>query len=316
MNIRHAINPDTGAEYENKFVAVDDIGMERGSCIVDDRICAALFPLRPHQICIDMEGPREALSALLGAATAQAFLCAREKKLPARIFTECQPDDTERIVLLNEFGYEDNDGLVRMARFIDGAPVNPPIPEGVTVLHDYLEDPVEARYFLMRYNRLYTAEQTMEYVGQMQEQPGFRRYLVIADEGLLGEVLVKLEGEAGQILFLHVNANCRRQGIGSYLMQLAIYSLAQRGAKRVDMDVRVRTPGVMRFLKRLGFEQDQLLMRYLGLDWNPAEEAQRLRRLEAEAAPDAPDAEEPLMTKPEPRRGERPIAQDPEEWDS
>ena len=32
--------------------------------------------------------------------------------------------------------------------------------------------------------------------------------------------------------------------------------------------------------------------------------------------PDAPDAEEPLMTKPEPRRSERPIAQDPEEWDS
>ena len=56
-------------------------------------------------------------------------------------------------------------------------------------------------------------------------------------------------------------------------------------------------------------------MRYLGLDWNPAEEAQRLRRLEAEAAPEAPDAEEPLMTKPEPRRSEKPIAQDPEEWD-
>ena len=35
-----------------------------------------------------------------------------------------------------------------------------------------------------------------------------------------------------------------------------------------------------------------------------------------EVEPDAPDAEEPLMTKPEPRRSERPIAQDPEEWDS
>ena len=46
------------------------------------------------------------------------------------------------------------------------------------------------------------------------------------------------------------------------------------------------------------------------------EEERRLRRHEAEAEPDAPDAEEPLMTKPEPRRSERPIAQDPEEWDS
>ncbi|MDO4357198.1 MAG: GNAT family N-acetyltransferase [Clostridia bacterium] len=306
MNIRHAVNPETGAEYENKFVALDEIEIERGSCVVDDRVCAALFPKRPHQICIDMEGPREALSALLGAATAQAYMRTREMKLPARIYTECQPDDTERIVLLNEFGYEDNDGLVRMTHFIEQEPVNPPIPEDTTALHDYLEDPVEARYFLMRYNRLYSSEETMEFVGQMQEQPGFRRYLLIAEEGLLGEVLVMLDGEAGRILFLHVNVNYRRQGIGTYLMQLAIYSLAQRGAKRVEMDVRVRTPGVMRFLKGLNFEQDQLLMRYLGMDWNPGDD-ERIRR------PLEPDEEEEFI--PESSGGEKPVAQDPEEWD-
>lgn len=311
MKIKHAVSLETGEEFENQFVAVDDRGVDQGECLVYARFCPALFPARPHQLRIDMEGPREALSALLGAATAHALRLTARENVPARIYTECQPDDTERVVLLNEFGYEDNDGLVRMAHEIVEPPVNPEIPEGLTVLHDFLEDPVEARYFLMRYNRLFSVDEGMEFVGRMVEQPGFRRYLVIAEEGLLGEVLVSLKDETARILFLHVNASYRREGIGTYLMKLAIYSLAQRGARRVEMDVRVRIPGVMRFLNGLGFEQDQLLMRYLGIDWNPGAAEKRLR-VQKEHSKEAP---EPIASDDFPLKSERPIAQDPEDWD-
>ena len=309
MIIRHAINPSSGAEYENKFVAVDEKERELGTCLVESRFCERLFPNRPHQIVIDIDGQKAACAALLGAATAQAMLTAMRENLPARIYAPCEPDDTERIVQLNEFGYEDNDGVVRMARFIEKMPENPAIPQDVIALHDQLEDAAEAKYFLKRYNRLYDVDEPMELVEELTAQPGFRRYLLIHEDGLLGEVLVSLNGEVGTVLFIQVNANYCRRGLGTYLMELAIYMLAKRGAKRIEMDVRVRVPGIMRFLKKLGFEQYDLIQRYLGMDWEPGMAMQLLSsRVEAEEDEIREEWEQPA-------HGERPIAQNPEDWD-
>lgn len=310
MIIRHAINPSSGAEYDNKFVAVDEQERELGTCLVESRFCERMFPMRPHQIVIDIEGDKAARAALLGAATAQAMLTAMRENLPARIYAPCEPDDTERIVQLNEFGYEDNDGVVRMARFIKQMPQNPEIPQDVIALHDTLEDAAEARYFLKRYNRLYDADEPMELVEELTARPGFRRYLLIHEDGLLGEVLVSLSGDVGTILFIQVNANYCRRGLGTYLMQLAIYMLAKRGATRIEMDVRVRVPGIMRFLKKLDFEQYKLVQRYLGMDWDPGMAQQRLaRRIEAEEDEIRAEWEQPAHSS------EKPIAQDPADWD-
>lgn len=310
MIIRHAINPQTKAEYDNKFIAVDEQGHELGSCLVDSRFCERLFPARPHQICIEMSGDKAARSALLGAATAQAMLTAMLENQPARIYAPCDPDDTERIVQLNEFGYEDNDGVVRMAHFVQQMPENPEIPADVIVLHDRLEDAAEARYFLKRYNRLYDADAGMELVEEWTARPGFRRYLIINSEGLLGEVLVSLDGEVGTVLFIQVNANYCRQKLGTYLMRLAMYMLAKRGAKRIEMDVRVRIPGLMRFLKGLEFEQYELIERYLGMDWEPGMAYETLKQRGEPATNDDMDAWELPAGE-----GEAPIAQDPEDWD-
>lgn len=309
MIIRHAINPSSGAEYENKFVAVDEQERELGTCLVESRFCERLFPNRPHQIVIDIDAQKAARPALLGAATAQAMLIAMRENLPARIYCPCEPDDTEHIVQLNEFGYEDNDGVVRMARFIDREPENPEIPRDVIALHDKLDDAAEAKYFLKRYNRLYDADEPMELVEELTTQPGFRRYLLIHEDGLLGEVLVCLKGDVGTVLFIQVNANYCRRGLGTYLMQLAIYMLAKRGAKRIEMDVRVRVPGIMRFLKKLGFEQYELVQRYLGMDWDPGMAMQMMSRREERSEDEILDEWE------SPMRGEKPIAQDPEEWE-
>lgn len=310
MIIKHAINPQTKAEYDNKFVAVDEQGRELGSCLVDSRFCERLFPVRPHQISIEMSGDKAARSALLGAATAQAMLTAMRENIPARIYAPCEPGDTERIVQLNEFGYEDNDGLVRMAHFVQQRPENPEIPADVIVLHDRLEDAAEAKYFLKRYNRLYDAEAGMELVEEWSARPGFRRYLIINSEGLLGEVLVALEGDVGSVLFIQVNANYCRQGLGTYLMRLAMYMLAKRGATRIEMDVRVRTLGIMRFLKGLEFEQYELVERYLGMDWDPGMAYETLKQRSAGAETNDDDAWERPSNE-----GEAPIAQDPEDWD-
>lgn len=309
MIIRHAINPSSGAEYENKFIAVDEQERELGSCLVESRFCERLFPNRPHQICIGIEGQKAACAALLGAATAQAMLTAMRENLPARIYAPCEPDDTERIVQLNEFGYEDNDGVVRMARFIEKMPQNPAIPQDVIALHDCLEDATEAKYFLKRYNRLFDADEPMELVEELTAQSGFRRYLLIHEDGLLGEILVSLKGDVGTVLFIQVNANYCRRGLGTYLMELAIYMLAKRGAKRIEMDVRVRVPGIMRFLKKLGFEQYELVQRYLGMDWEPGMALQMpTQHMEA--------GEEEIREEwVQPTRGEKPIAQNPEDWD-
>lgn len=322
MIIKHAKNPANGVEFDNVFVAADEAGRELGSCRVDSMFCQRLFPLRPHQICIEYTGDVSARAALLGAAGAQAMVYAMQENVPARIFCPCDPEDGERAAQLDEMGYEDNDGLVRMAKFIKAVPENPPMPEGLIVLHDQLEDTAEARYFLKRYNRLYGVEDTLELVDEWSALPGFRRYLIIDEDGLLGEVLVALEGNVGRILFIQVNANYCRMGLGTYLMQLAIHMLAKRGAQRIEMDVRVRIPYIMRMLGKLGFEQYQLLERYPGMDWNPGADRkllqQRMKTLSSQAwEEDEESFDEPQQDIPlgNPLAPNAPIAQDPDDWD-
>lgn len=154
---------------------------------------------------------------------------------------------------------------------------------------------------------------------------GFRRYLLIDEDGLLGEVLVALENGVGRILFIQVNANYSHMGLGTYLMELAVHMLAKRGARRIDMDVRVRIPYIMRMLKKLGFVQNELVERYLGMDWNPGADRMRLQQrmqkldsrawdeeAEEEALPEDTSGDIPLQN---PLAPGTPIAQDPDDWD-
>lgn len=273
MIIRNVIHP----ENENliRFEALDEQNNVQGVCRVEKSYCARLFPARPLQVRIDLSDAGEQSSLLMGAAMASAVQSA---DMPARFYSPCDPEDEELLELLQNYDFRDDDGEVRMTRVLRGIPENPEIPEGVVVVRDRLEDEQEARYFMQRYNRLFGVSRSMKLAEYWRSLPGFRRYLAIDGEGLVGEVLAAMDGDVGVILFIQTNIQCCRRGIGSYLLKLAMHMLARSGAKRIDCDVRVGINGIMRFLKKHGFEQDELLQRNPGMNWDPDGEQSLLKR--------------------------------------
>lgn len=314
MIIRHVSNPEN--ENYIRFEAVDAQNDVQGVCRVEKSCCTRLFPARPLQVRIDMSDAGEQQALLMGAAMAFAVQSA---DMPARFYVPCDPEDKDNIDMLKIYDFRNDDGVVRMARSIDHIPENPEIPENMTIVRDRLEDAQEAGYFLKRYNRLFDVQRSMKLVEYWRSMPGFRRYLAIDDEGLLGEVLVAQEGSVGKILFIQVNGQSCKLGIGSYLMKLAIHMLAKNGAKRIECDVRVSINGIMRFLKKHGFAQDELLQCNLGINWDPEVERDMLSRRIREQEQMEERGEWKTSLKSDIRYAEEddfgPIAQDPSDWD-
>lgn len=297
------------------FEAVDETNCVQGVCEIEKYYCARLFPARPLQVKIDMSRAGDQSALLMGAALASAVQMA---DVPARFYSPCPPEDNDLLEMLKGYEFRDDDGEVRMSCDLTGIPENPEIPESVVVVRDRLEDAREAQYFLQRYNRLHDTNHSMKLVDYWRSMPGFRRYLAIDDEGLVGEVLAAMDGDVGVILFVQVNGQCCRRGIGSYLMKLAMHMLAKNGAKRIDCDVRVGISGVMRFLKKLGFSQDELLQRNPGINWDPEGEQSLLKkRIRDQEQMEARAEWETALKKPAVRMQEPdgPIAQDPSDWD-
>ena len=196
-------------------------------------------------------------------------------------------------------------------------PRNPDIPKHVIVVRDCLEDANEAEYFLRRYNRLFGEANSISMVRSWAKDKTFRRYLMIDEKGLLGEILARLvpvdQHVEAEILFVQVNSSCCRRRLGSYLMQLAMHMLAREGAASVVCTVRVSINGIMRFMDFHEFEEDALIMRYPGMNWDPEAEQEKLRkRLKEQAAVDESDE---WRTDLKRKAAEERITQDTSDWE-
>ena len=109
--LRHAREPVDGQPIENTFLDIDDAtGEYVGACTIYCDENAALFPGRPFQVRLQLEG--DPLSPqLLGAAIARGReICASSGKL-SRLYTRCAPDDVALMDSLEAMGFQDNDGL-------------------------------------------------------------------------------------------------------------------------------------------------------------------------------------------------------------
>lgn len=267
MIIRHAESPELGLPPENTFVAYDDLEAELGSATVTETFCDEICPRRPHHLLIRTTGDEVARDALLGAATARALLLARmTPDVPARVYTECAPDDDERMQALSSLGYQDNDGLIRMRRVLARGPIVKPLPAGCTIVRDYLLDADESNFFLERYNAMFARSRDLAWLKAVKAMPDFARLLVVARSGLAGELLTWSEKGRGVVGILEVTPAWQMKGVGSYLMELARLYWLERGLREAQFDVWTRLNGAVRLAATSGFRPDDMLVRYPGID--------------------------------------------------
>ena len=267
MILRHAREQVDGQRTENCFEAIDErSGKMLGSCTIYVQENENLFPNRPVRIYIDITGD-PAPDALLGAAVARAKEIAAKFKRPARIFTQVEPDDEIRLASLTALGFRDSDGLVDMQRklpYVYG--VN--LPAGCVTVVDDLDDPIEQKYFLERYNQLYLEENDFEWLQELRSHKEFKRILIVAPTGMCGEAVIWHEGKKGVVFWLHTARKWRRKGIAHALLDLACKEFTRCDIDFASAEIQVRIPNLLKVMEASDFKQSRLVMRYPGVDWN------------------------------------------------
>lgn len=269
MILRNPREPLYGQPVENAFVAADKrTGEQLGLCVLFDESNPVLFPRRPVQIRLQFEGDGAVLSQVLGAAIARARELAAQSGQPARIYTECPPEDQRLLDALRPYGFSDSDGLVRMSVKLPAA-AETRLPTGCVIVEDDLSDPLERKYFLDRYNALFGTDGAQDWLKEIASRRNFGRILGVSPVGLAGEVLLHTQDGAGRIDYLQTARRWRNMGVASHLLRLVCERFQKLGVYTVEADIRVRIPHLLHTMEGAGFSQSRLLMRYPGIDLNP-----------------------------------------------
>jgi len=268
MILRHAREPVDGQPVENTFVAVDErSGAALGSCTIFIRENEVLFPNRPLRIYLEIAG-EPAPDALLGASVARAMEIGLQSRRACRVFTQVEPDNAERMTALAALGFRDNDGLVCMQR--DLSPCSEiELPYGCVVVRDTLDDPIEQKFFLERYNQLYNECFDFEWLQDYRSKPGFGRILLVGSGGMVCECVIWQEGRSGVIGWIQTSKKWRRRGIAQAMLHLACDEFEARGLQAARSEIQARVPYVLKCFERSGFVQSQLVARYPGIDIDP-----------------------------------------------
>ena len=268
MMLKHSREPVAGQPIENTFLAVDErTGSQLGACTIycDDN--PVLYPSRPFQVRLQLEGS-PIPDALLGAAVARAREICTESRKFCRLYTRCDPDDEQMLESLLPMGFKDNDGLVKLQLRLPLA-CDYKLPAGCVVVKDDLSDPMEQKFFLERYNELYNTAHDFSWLRSFIDREGFTRILTVSPTGMAGEILIWRESYAGIIGYIQTAKRWRRMGVGSCMLGLACEEFEKAGLFVAEANVRARIPHVLRMMEKMGFKQSELLMRYPGLDINP-----------------------------------------------
>lgn len=267
MILRNPREPLFGEPAENGFEAIDERSGERvGCCVVHPEPNAALFPARPNNYRLEFAGEFAAFGRTVGAAMACARAMAARQKAPARIYAACPPEDEWLLAALEQYGFQDNDGLVRMELDYERLPETH-MPAGCVLVEDELTDAEERRFFLERYNQLFQSARDEEWLDEYTAAEGFRRILCVSPTGLAGELTCwREDGGVGRIGYLHTARRWRNMGVARHLLRLAGEYFEDAGVEVVVADARARIPLLLRTLESAGFCQTSLLMRYPGVD--------------------------------------------------
>ena len=270
MMLRHSREPVDGQPVENTFLAIDEYtGEQLGACTIFCDENASLYPARPLQVRLQLEG-NPVPDALLGAAVARGReICNASGKL-CRLYTRCDPEDTEMMDILLPMGFKDNDGLVKMQLMLPFAS-DYKLPTGCVVVKDDLSDPMEQKFFLERYNELYNTDHDFEWLQHYINRDGFTRILTVSPTGVAGEILVWRENYAGIIGYIQTAKRWRRLGVGMCMLALACEEFERARLFCAEASIRVRIPHILKLMEKAGFKQTELLMRYPGVDINPTE---------------------------------------------
>jgi len=268
MLLKHARQPIDGQPIGNTFEAIDEkTGLLLANCTIYAHENPVQFPHRPLRICLRFDGS-PIPDILLGGAIARAKGIAYERRLPGRIYAEVFPEDDQLMEMLQLQGFADNDGLIRMVRPLEDESA-PELPARCVIVVDKLDDPIEQKYFLERYNQIHNTNYKFDWLQVYCNKQGFKRILIVSPKGMVGECVIWNDGEQGLIDWLFVAKRWRGNGVSAILMDAACSEFANDGKVYAAVNVHARMPRMLRIIESAGFHQSEVIWRYPGVDVDP-----------------------------------------------
>lgn len=268
MIIRYAKDAADAHTAGNTFEAFDEIENKLGSASVDSAYRPLVTSARPGLYTIRASGQPEAMDALLGAATAHALRLARESRTPGCIRMALKPGDETYSQTLKSLGYTGVSELRRMRSSLGGGPITAPIPEGLTVVRDYLNDERERRFFLERQNAVFDEKRNGDWLQELRKRPFFTRLLLVDKDGLAGEMITWAEGMTGVVESIYVHPDWRGRGAGRFLMEFSrIYWLECR-LRDARFDIWSRLESAISLAYASRFRPEEVVETYPYMDVN------------------------------------------------
>ena len=249
-------------DAENTFVARDERRRRVGVVGISTRRMDMLFPERPLQYIIRMDSDESAMAALCGAAAAHIRMLGMDSDVPARAYAEIKVGDEEALRVLEALGFSNTDGVMRMHRRVSGEENYHLMPRGCTIVRDFLNDPIERKLFLERYNCMYGLDNDESWLEEIISQQDFARILMVSPEDLCGELLVWTEDGEGVIGMIQTARRWQRKGVASYLMEDARLYFRSLGLTHSRMDVWMKAPGAMKLARAAGYAGEEPILLY------------------------------------------------------
>lgn len=257
-----------GVPRENSFHVLDDDGTRCGSATVVEYINYALLPERPLNYYVSIGAQTErAFDLLVGASLARAIeLRRRHARLAARIYAPVKPQDHLALSGLMEYGFHNDDALIRMRKVAADSVKLPQPPIACFIAPILLETEDDCQALLSRINRYSVAVHTMDWLLSLQREPLFTAFGVWQDDRLLGEMVLSAYGAEGRLEALYVEPSQRRRGVGSALVGHALKILMDNGVRALSAEVWRRNLPSMALATALQFESVSPVLLYPGVN--------------------------------------------------
>ena len=268
MIIRYKRSAPGEPSSPHAFEAYTDTEERLGEASVQAISCPLVWAARPRIVTIRAGGDAKARDALLGAAATHALILTREGS-PACVRAELAPEaaaDRETMETLDVLGFKGRSRVMRMRAAIAPGPTVAPIPEGLTVVRDYLNDEGERRFYLERINAVFGGGFDADWLVAARQKPHFSRMLLIDKNGAAGEMITWEEDGEAVAENIWVHPDWRRRGAGKFLLEFARIYWQECGAARARMDVWSRIEPAVRLAYSAGFRPAETVVEYPFLD--------------------------------------------------
>ncbi len=266
MRITHPQATYQGIPPEDMFFVSSEQQVQLGSGYIISFFQQEMYPNRPLNLYIQIDAQPSARSLLFGALLARAeVIRAGTPGLPARLYTQIAPEDTELAAFYERSGLVSDDAE-DMFRFSLPEALDTRAPMGLQYASVPLEGDAQQDAFLQRLNVSRITPIQRDQLTLWREQPHFLALGFYRGGQPVTELLTTGAGAQATLVEVYTRREHRRQGYAKNLIALAGGILRERGAETVYTHIFRRNVPQVSMMKRLNAEYVKTLSLLPGLD--------------------------------------------------